>query len=200
MEEEIARLDALKPKYVFLTSTSGAGKTYFADRLAGYKVLELDRVVRKLGRDFGVEEAAAFKVYKNTRPEPFTAAFVENIHQFFEQNGDGPVVVEGAIADADLVKRVFSGPYVEFTLVYLYPVDADAYVVRMMKRFKEDKENNTRRLAIWPQVTPDIREAAEDSPELKQFMRRMACWSMDKSAQRYDHFEKNGLDMTRVEV
>ncbi|KAL3673714.1 hypothetical protein V7S43_001411 [Phytophthora oleae] len=200
MEETIARINALRPKYVFLTAKSGAGKTFFSNRLAGYKVLELDEVVKKLGREFGMQEPEAFQVYKNTLPEPFMAAFVERIHQFFMQNSDSPVVIEGAIADTDLVRRVFSGTYAEFMFVYLYPVDVDRYVMRMMKRLKKDKENNTRSLAIWTQVTSEIEQAAYDSIEMKQFMERMAHWSMDKSALRYAYFEKNGLDMVRVDV
>jgi len=193
-------MDALRPQYVFVTSKSSAGKSFFSRRLVGYKVLELDELVRRMARISGMEEKEAFQVYKNSLAEPVTAAFVTEIHEFFERHAGSPVVVEGAIADADLVRRVFSGPYAEFTFVYLYPVDTDAYVERMMKRFKEDKKNGTRRLAIWPQVTPEIKEAACDSPELKQFMLRMAAWSMAKAAQRYDHFEKNGLEMIRVDV
>eukprot|EP00644_Phytophthora_capsici_P005725 jgi/Phyca11/13014/fgenesh1_pg.PHYCAscaffold_2_\ len=147
-----------------------------------------------------MKEPEAFRVYKNTLPEPFMAAFVERIHTFFMENSDSPVVVEGAIADADLVRRVFSGSYTEFMFVYLYPVDVDQYVLRMMRRFKEEKENNSRDLAIWTQVTPEIEQAAYDSVEMKHFMVRMAHWSMDKSALRYAYFEKSGLDMVRVDV
>ncbi|GMF15154.1 unnamed protein product [Phytophthora lilii] len=195
MEEAVARINAQRPRLVFLTSKSGAGKTYFLNQLEGYAVLELDELVKALGKDFGMEEPAAFKVYKNTLAEPVTAAFVERIHDFFRQNDDKPIVVEGAIADAELVRRVFSGPYEEFTFVYLYPVDIDAYVARMMTRFEEDKKNNTRSLAIWPQVTPELEMAALDSPDLKEFMVGMARWSISKSDQRYDHFKKNGFDM-----
>ncbi|KAK1948369.1 hypothetical protein P3T76_000659 [Phytophthora citrophthora] len=200
MEETIARINTLRPKYVFLTATSGAGKTFLSNRLAGYKVLELDEVVKKLGREFGMEEPEEFKVYKNNLPEPFMAAFVERIHTFFMQNSESPVVVEGAIADADLVRRIFSGLYAEFTFVYLYPVDVEQYVMRMMKRFKEEKESNAHALAIWTQVTPEIEQAAFGSVEMKEFMERMAHWSMDKSALRYAYFEKSGLDMVRVDV
>ncbi|OWZ02181.1 hypothetical protein PHMEG_00026299 [Phytophthora megakarya] len=130
-----------------------------------------------------MEEPAAFAVYRNTLPEPTMLAFVETVHEFFREHADRG--------------------YADFTFVYLYPVDVDAYVFRLMKRFKEDKENNWQfghRLAIWPQVTEDIKAAAEDSPELKQFMQRMAQWSMDKAVERYLHFKTNGFDMIRVDV
>ncbi|EEY69962.1 uncharacterized protein PITG_06506 [Phytophthora infestans T30-4] len=87
----------------------------------------------------------------------------------------------------------------QFVLVYLYPVDVEAYASRMLKRFKHEKENGIRSLSIWPEVTPQVEEAY-DSIELNQFMQRMARQSMTRSAQRYGYFEENGLDMVRVDV
>ncbi|KAG3119902.1 hypothetical protein PI124_g2023 [Phytophthora idaei] len=200
MEEAIVRINELRPKFVFLTAKSGAGKTYFSNHLKRYKVLELDEVVKSTGEAFGIEEPTAFKMYKNALPAPVMDAFVMNIHYFFQQHPNTPIVVEGAIAEATLVKRIFSGPYAEFMFVYLYPVNVNAYASRVMKRFKLEKENGIRSLSIWPEVTPQLEEVAYESKELKQFMLRMARESMAKSAQRYDYFEKNGLDMIRVEV
>ncbi|KAI9980104.1 hypothetical protein PInf_026771 [Phytophthora infestans] len=107
-------------------------------------------------------------------------AFVTNVHSFFRQYPNTPIVVEGAIADAALIKRIFAGPYAEFVLVYLYPVDVEAYASRMLKRFKHEKENGIRSLSIWPEVTPQVEEAAYDSIELNQFMQRMARQSMTR--------------------
>ncbi|OWZ02182.1 hypothetical protein PHMEG_00026300 [Phytophthora megakarya] len=200
MEEAIARIDEVRPKFVFVTAKSGAGKTYFSNRLDGYKVLELDEVVENTGKAFGIEWPEPFKMYKNSLPAPVMDAFVMNIHAFFRQYDDSPIVVEGAIADAELVKRIFSGPYAEFMFVYLYPVDIDAYAARMMKRFKFEKENGIQSLSIWPKVTPELEKAEYESVELEQFMVRMAHESMIMSAQRYNYFERNGLDIVRVEV
>ncbi|POM63791.1 Hypothetical protein PHPALM_20762 [Phytophthora palmivora] len=200
MEEAIKRINELRPKYVFVTAKSGAGKTYFSNQLDGYKVLELDEVVESVGEAFGIKWPEPFKIYKNSLPAPVMDAFVANIHSFFQQHLDSPIVVEGAIADADLIKKVFSGPYAKFTFVYLYPVDVDAYAERMMKRFKYEKEIGIRSLSIWPQVTQELEEAEYESEELKQFLNRMAHESLVMSAQRYAYFETNGLDMIRVEV
>ncbi|OWZ19739.1 hypothetical protein PHMEG_0005964 [Phytophthora megakarya] len=78
-------------------------------------------------------------------------AFVVRVHEFFRENEDTNWV------------------YADFTFVYLYPVDIDAYQVRVSteERFKEDKEKNWQfghRLAIWPHITEDIKVAVEDSP------------------------------------
>ncbi|KAI9980214.1 hypothetical protein PInf_026561 [Phytophthora infestans] len=108
-----------------------------------------------------------FEVYKNTLPAPVMDAFVMHIHSFFRQHPSSPIVIEGAIAEAELVKRIFSGPYAKFVSVYLYPIDVAAYTARMMKRFKHEKEKGLRDLSIWPKVTPQLEEAAYDSDELK---------------------------------
>ncbi|KAF1794787.1 P-loop containing nucleoside triphosphate hydrolase [Phytophthora cactorum] len=171
MEEAIVRINELRPKFVFLSAKSGAGKTYFSNHLKGYKVLELDEVVKTDSLQ-DVQEAL---------PAPVMDAFVMNVHYFFQQHPNTPIVVEGAIAEATLVKRIFSGPYAEFMFVYLYPVDVNAYASRMMKRFKLEKENGIRSLSIWPEVTPQLEEVAYESKELKQFMLRMARESMAKS-------------------
>ncbi|KAG6609664.1 uncharacterized protein IUM83_00344 [Phytophthora cinnamomi] len=200
MDEVVAGINAARPERVFVTAKSGVGKTFLSRRLRGYEMLELDRVVANVGRDFGLRGPEAFKMYKNLLAAEVMAAFVESVHGFFEANAGQCVVVEGAIADADLLQRVFSGPYAAFMMVYLHPVDEDAFVARMMKRFKEEKETHTRSLAIWPQVTPQLEVAPDDAPELKEFMLRMARASMAKSAQRYNYFEESGLEMARVEV
>ncbi|ETN03215.1 hypothetical protein PPTG_16157 [Phytophthora nicotianae INRA-310] len=200
MEEAITRINELRPRYVFLTAKSGAGKTYFSNRLKGYTVVELDEVVKSTGEAFGLDEAAAIKMYKNALPAPVMDAFVINIHSIFRQHPKARIVIEGAIAEAALVKRIFSGSYAAFMFVYLYPVDVNAYALRMMKRFKYEKENDIRSLSIWPKVTSQLEEAAYESDELMLFMLRMARESMTKSALRYEYFEKNGLVMVRVDV
>ncbi|ETL79096.1 hypothetical protein L917_20198 [Phytophthora nicotianae] len=200
MEEAIERINELQPKYVFVTAKSGAGKTYFSNRLKGYIVLELDAVVTKIGQAFGLEYPTEFEIYKNALPAPIVDAFVMHIHSFFQQRPSSPIVIEGAIAEAELVKRIFSGSYAKFKMVYLYPVDVDAYASRMMKRFKHEKENGLRDLSIWPKVTPELENTANDSDDLKEFMLRMARESTAASAQRFDYFKKNGLEMVRVEV
>ncbi|KAL4170077.1 hypothetical protein KRP22_010984 [Phytophthora ramorum] len=176
MEDVVAQINARRPEYVLITSKSGAGKTYSSTHLEEYTVLELDEGVTSVGNAFGMEQHSAFQVYKNTLSEAVTAALVERIHDFFEQHRGSEIAVEGAIAYAELVKRVLG------------------------ERFKQDKEHNTRTLAVWPQVTPEIEAASDDSPQLEEFMVKMARWSIARSAQRYHHFEQNGLDMIRVEV
>ncbi|KAL4152290.1 hypothetical protein PRNP1_009223 [Phytophthora ramorum] len=172
MEDVVAQINARRPEYVLITSKSGAGKTYLSTHLEGYTVLELDEGVTSVENAFGMEQHSAFQVYKNTLSEAVTAAFVERIHDFFEQHHGSEIAVEGAIAYAELVKRVLG----------------------------EDKEHSTRTLAVWPQVTPGIEAVSDDSPQLEEFMVKMARWSIARSAQRYHHFEQNGLDMIRVEV
>ncbi|KAG2520644.1 hypothetical protein JM16_006650 [Phytophthora kernoviae] len=134
MPKTIETITTARPKYIFLTAKSGAGKTYFANQLKDYKVLELDKVVHMTGLQFAIAGRNAFAMYKNRLSESVMTAFVANIHSFLERNATTPIVVEGAISDASLVRRIFSGPYAVFTFVYLYPTDEEVYAERLMKR------------------------------------------------------------------
>ncbi|RLN46716.1 hypothetical protein BBJ29_008316 [Phytophthora kernoviae] len=197
MSKTIETITTTHPKYIFLTAKSGAGKTYFSNQLKDYKVLELDKVVHMTGLQFAIAGRNAFAMYKNRLSESVMTAFVNNIHSFLERNATTLIVVEGAISDASLVRRIFSGPYAVFTFVYLYPTDEEVYAERLMKRFTFESTNNVRSLAIWPDVTPELEAEPLTSPKLREFMHRMARESIAKSKDRYRYFVDNGFDVCR---
>lgn len=188
MDDAVSMINTVRPKFVFLTAKSGAGKTYLSSRLKGYQVLELDELVETIGERFGVLGSKAFGIYKNVLDASVMDAFVDEVHSFFSRNQESPVVIEGAIADAALIKRIFSGLYSAFLFVYLYPVDAAAYGDRMMKRFTHERQHKIRSLSIWPDVPPELLEERAESPQLRQFMMEMAQASIRKSKARYDAF------------
>ncbi|KAG7401278.1 hypothetical protein PHYBOEH_002082 [Phytophthora boehmeriae] len=200
MSAAVDSITRARPKYVFLTAKSGAGKTHFSRHFDGYKVLELDKVVQTTALQVDIADRQAFAMYKNRLPESVMTAFVANIHSFFDRNPTTPIVVEGAVSDASLVRRIFSEPYADFTFVYLHPTDEDVYAGRLMKRFVHEKTNAIRSLSIWTQVTPQLEAEPFTSVKLKQFMRRMAHESMRKSEERYRYFVDNDFDVCRVDV
>lgn len=203
-KESIAALKVIRPQRVFLTAKSGAGKTYLSDQMKayGYQVLELDKVVMKVANQHNISNkgGAAFSMYKSGQPEAVMKAFVKEIHAFFDKHTQQPVIIEGAISDANLINRIFSGPYSVFTFIFLYPTNTKAYAGRMMKRFKDEKKRGVRSLSIWPEVTPELEAAPFNSPKLTKFMTRMANESKIKSKERYEYFERSGFIIYRINV
>ncbi len=200
MNDAIMAINTIRPKYVFLTAKSGAGKTYFSNRLRDYEVLELDTVVRKIGERFGIHGPKAFAIYKSGMEKNIMDAFVQEIHLFFERYQSSPIAIEGAISDAALIRRIFSGPYAVFTFIYLYPNNVNAYATRMMQRFKHERKHNLRNLSIWPDVPKHLVHASVHSIELKRFMNKMARNSIQKSKERYDYFVGADFTIYRVDV
>jgi hypothetical protein len=201
IKEAISTLSTLRPKYVFITAKSGAGKTYLANHLKGYKILSLDDVVLAVGKRFHImERGGLFGIYKCKQPPRVMKAFVDLVHEFFEKHPCDPIAVEGAIGDANLIRRIFSGAYSVFTFVYLQTKNTKAYADRMMKRFKLEKKQHIRSLAIWTEITPELEAASLNSPKLKQFMMKMAKKAILGNKQRYQYFIKNRFNIYNVQV
>jgi len=201
IKEALATISIIHPKFVLLTGKSGIGKTYFSNHLKGYTVLELDVIILKIANKFKITpEHKAFSIYKNKQPEHITKTFVGEIHSFFDRHQSDPIVIDGAIKDASLVRRIFSGQYSVMTFVYLYAVDVKAYAMRMMKRYKDEKKRGIRSLAIWSEITPAIEALPLSSPKLFQFMIRMVRESKAKSKEHFGYFSKAGFSIYRVNM
>lgn len=199
MNEAIATLSLIRPARTFLTAKSGAGKSYMSTILKkhGFKVLELDTVVRDVGKRFGITGPKAFAMYKNGLAANVMTAFVDEIHAFFAKHESSPVVVEGAISDAGLITRIFGDV---FTFIFLLPTDVKAYATRMMKRYRDEKKRGVRSLSIWPEVTPAIEALPLTSPKLRAFMLKQSRASMKSSKERFNGFVKSGFTIYRVDV
>lgn len=207
IKEALANISALTPKLIFLTGKSGTGKSHFSNILSdkhGYKLLELDTIVRAVAKKYGVgsapDYAPAFAVYKGGLTQEFRNEFISEIHSFIEKHSSNPIIIEGAISNAQMVRDIFSKQYTVFSFVYLYPTDMKKYADRMMKRFKLDKKMGTRTLSIWPETPPEIEKAPVSSPKVKQFIAKMAQESKKKSDERYKYFVNNKFNIYTVSV
>jgi cytidylate kinase len=207
LKQAIDSISALTPKLIFLTGKSSTGKSYLSNILAnkhGYKILELDAVVHSVAKKHGVgsapDYAAAFAVYKGGLTQKFRDDFVADIHSFIERNPTSPIMIEGAISSAAMVRDIFSKQYSVFSFIYLHPTDLKKYAERMMKRFKLDKKNGTRTLSIWPYTPIDVANAPTGSSKVKQFMVKMAQASKKKSDERYKYFISSNFNIYTITV
>lgn len=206
-KEAIANISALTPKLIFLTGKSGTGKSHFSNILSekhGYKILELDTIVKVVAKKHNVgsapDYAPAFAVYKGGLSQKFRDDFVSEIHSFIERYPSNPIMIEGAISNAQMIRDIFSKQYSVFSFVYLYPTNMKKYADRMMKRFKLDKKMGTRTLSIWPETPLEIENAPVSSPKVKQFIAKMAQESKKKSDERYKYFVNNKFNIYTIEV
>ena len=172
----------------FITGKSCVGKSYEVERLNGY-VLELDLVVRELAEEMGIGEPPnyneAFAVYKNKGD--LVERFVERVREEISNNED--IIVEGALANVDIINRIFDGEY-EFR--YLHPVDINRYYERIMKRIGIDIEKGIRTVPIWNDKEDlDI----NDISYIYDFTRKM----MNKSNERLRYFQEH-LNVVVVKV
>ena len=180
----------IRPKTMvtFITGKSCVGKSYFVKRLND-TVLELDIVVRELVEEMGIGEAPdfdeAFSVYKNKGD--LVDRFVERVREEITNNEN--IIVEGALANVDIINRIFDGEY-EFR--YLHPVNTERYYDRIVKRIRIDIEKGTRTVPIWNDNDDlDI----NDISHIYDFVQKM----MDKSNERLRYFQEH-LNVVVVEV
>lgn len=200
-------LKVIRPKLIFLTGKSGTGKSYLSGKLekVGYIQLELDLIVRRLGKKLNIGEApnynTAFQVYKGKGPTNFKKEFVTEIHKFFEKNEGKPIIVDGAISDPLMIKKVFSKKYKVFTFVYLFPNSVNKYAERIMKRFIKDVTIGKKTLPFWSEVPKEFdRKEALKTKKLKDFIGVMAKKMKKKSDQRFDSFKNYGFSIYTILV
>lgn len=192
IDEIIKFIKKNKPKVIFLTSKSGNGKSYMSNKLSQqYTILELDLIIRKLGKKYKLGEAPdynlAFKIYKNKLPKNIVNDFVKQIRTFIKKHNN--VIIEGAISSPELLKKIFKD--INYSFIYLYPTSIERYYERLMKRYIKDIKNKTKTLPFWNKIPEKIN---------KKFMKNIAKEMKNQSIERYKMFNNTGFNILRVNV
>jgi len=200
-------LKVIKPNLIFLTGKSGTGKSYLSGKLeeVGYVPLELDLIVRKLGKKYNVGTApdydTAFQVYKGKGSVEIKRDFIKEIHKFIEKNIGKPIIIDGAISDPKMINKVFSKKYKVFTFVYLFPNSVSKYGERLMKRFVKDVTSNKKTLPFWSEVPEELgKKEALKSKKVKDLLKVMAKKMKKKSDKRFDSFKDAGFSIYAILV
>lgn len=206
-KEALANISLLTPKLIFLTGKSGTGKSYYSNILAdkyNYKILELDKIIRNIAKKYNIghapDYAKAFSIYKGDQSEAIMKDFINEIHTFIDKYPNNPILIEGAISNAQLINNIFSKQYSIFAFIYLNPSNIKKYASQMMKRFKEDKRNKTKTLSIWPEVSTEINNLPTNSPKVSQFIMKQAKQSKKKSDERLQYFISNKFKVYIINI
>ncbi|MFA5024959.1 MAG: hypothetical protein WC503_00430 [Candidatus Shapirobacteria bacterium] len=188
-----------QPKLVFIAGKTCVGKSTFARDLKiwEYEHLELDLVVREsVIKRFGVlNPNEAFLVYKGIAPENWQKSFEKATHKLIEERLKfSKVVVDAALADVGVLKRVFSKKLDNFFCVYIHPFSRDFYYKNIFNRFVNDAKNNTRSFPIWDYVTPEVFDDYQINGNqglmINQVVYQYADESTKLSKERFELFEK----------
>jgi len=204
-DNAIKNLTCIQPKLIFLTGKSGTGKSYFSSKLKdNFVPLEVDLIVRKLAKKHNIGIAPdynkAFQVYKGKSPIFFENEFIKEIHKFIDKNNNKSIIIDAAISNSELIKKIFSGKYKIFTFVFLYPNSINRYSNRIMKRYIKDVTTKKKTLPFWSEVPKEIEDASLKSKKVKKFIKDMAKKQKKKSDERYKYFSSNGFSIYTVLV
>lgn len=127
---------------IFITGKSCTGKTTLSYSLPGYIVYELDEIVKNIMKEYNLIEN---NIYKGTAPENIMNAFISEVMFFILSHTNKKIVINGAIRDVNLIKRLFDD---SFTIIYLLPKNKEKYLSRVSKRFNEEMQTQIKNIPI----------------------------------------------------
>lgn len=194
-------LDTRGPQLTFLTGRSSTGKTtlstLFLDN--GYKVIELDKVI---GEDvvihFNITDVkdAFISLYSGIARKEYEDYFIASIHKELLNSSNKRIVIEGSVNNPELLKRIFSEQYNEFTIAYLLPKTIEDYAQRLMKRFEIDYINGTKSIPVWPipvDILKDYAVNKSKSQKIKAYIEEKSIEIYDSSMKRYNLFVESDI-------
>ena len=199
IKEVEKKIEKEQPRLIFLAGKTCVGKSTFARSLKkfSYKHLELDLLIReKVVKKFKIADAnEAYLVYKDKAPREWQQSFEKATHNLIEENLKfSKIVVDAAIADVKVLKRIFSENLNDFLCVYLYPFDQKFYYQAIFNRFVKDIKTKTQSFPIWDYITPEILDDylknGKDGRKIDGVIRRYRDESTALSAKRYEKFKR----------
>ena len=197
---------------VYVSGKTCTGKTTFANEVhaLGYTGIELDKIVTSaVIEPFNVQppNEGYIIAYRDKGPAKQVAAFITAVRQEIKAKlPSSPVIIEGAIARARILKEVFSEELNDFYFVYFHPVHFELYKDRIRSRFITGVPNNSVGLPkdFWALV---------DKNDLDEFMKTLTlnegiekaineytAISMRESEERLNHFKEAFPNLHIVEV
>jgi hypothetical protein len=203
MTPEEAREYVLKRQVqlVYVSGKTCSGKTTFASGLEkeGYARIELDEIVMdSVVHAFHVEAGVGFlTAYRGEGPEEQTRAFIVAAQKYVSDALEkGRVVVEGAIATAQIFNGVFGSVGVVPEVLYFHPKNISEYSRRIIDRFIS--AGGTRRSGLpkdfWETISMDdvslFQKTGILGEKFVQDVHAYAISSQKKSEQRLQHLQE----------
>lgn len=155
------RLGRTLPPLIFVSGKACSGKSTFAKRLEkhGYRHLSFDDFVHEsVIKKYDVrDKGLAYGVYRGQAPTSWQQSFEQEAHELILSSlKKTRVVVDAAIGNPQILKRIFSKELSDFLFIYLHPFDREYYYRSMFKRFQEDYQSQQPSCYLWDFVTPEI--------------------------------------------
>ncbi len=210
-ESLLADIKSELPRLIFLTGKTSTGKTTLSNLIGGfgYEVITLDSVVQEsVIKKFHVEkEEEAFPVYHNNVPKEWADSFVEAARAQIRFSVEkGPVLIEGSLADNELIKRIFCDAFEEFTFIFLLPINIPLYAHRIQKRFMKGIKTNTTGLPkqFFEMVTPTeietFLQTEKVNTSLAKQLKAFATESAEESKRRLAYFKESNPSISVLEI
>jgi adenylate kinase family enzyme len=204
LEEIKDKIHRDKPRLVFITGKTCAGKSTLAKSIKDYEYehLELDFLVEKNVADKFkiIDRSKAFLVYKGEAPRRWQKFFEEVAHKVILQKIKiSNVVVDAAIANTDVLKKIFSGDLSDFLFIYLHPLDVEFYYKSILSRFEDDVKNNKHSFPIWGHINSDIlndyKKNGKSGIKIARIIHKYGDESIVGSIKRFENFKKEYPDI-----
>ena len=200
-----------KPPLVFITGKASTGKTTLSRELdaLGYQLVVLDSIVlTSIVARFQVpKEADAFPVYKGEVCSEWTNSFIRATYKAISSKlKNGPVLVEGALANNEILKKIFRGDLENFFFIFLSPSSIPKYTQRIKKRFTKGIDSRTTGL-------PPRFFSVVDDDEIKKYLdthvvsatllkkiEKFAIQAAKESAERLQYFKTEFNNIVVVQI
>ncbi len=186
------------PRLIFLAGKTCTGKSTFALDLKnlGYKHIELDVVVRQnVVQKFPMsDQSQAFSVYTGNAPKEWQISFEKATRTLIkEELKSSKVVVEAAIADVNILKRIFTGELKYFVIIFFHPFNRKFYYLSILNKFIDDLRTQKRSFPLWRYVTPEVindyNKKEKKGAKVRKLIREYADQSIINSVKRYQAFK-----------
>ena len=207
MNDEVIKR-AIGCKLIYVSGKTCTGKTTLSKQLAkvlNCRVIETDNIVLATKYDEPVNKFV--EIYKKNENQELVDQFIKIVTSEIDKNisESGVTIVEGAIANNDVLERLIEGYDDCLLFAYLHPVDKENYVNQISQRFRLANENNNAGLprSFWNLIDHSslehfFKEGAIDE-HINDCIGRYASLSMKESSERLEMF-KGRFSVYDIEV
>lgn len=151
-----------KPPIIYISGKTSTGKSTFGRKLRDeldYTIIEIEAVLLEIIKSHQYDEQSTFRaVLSDPDDSEAKKLFLKEIHiviaDILHQNK--PVVIEGAVANTETLRRILDFNDTVFFL-YFHPISIDIYIRNLTQRFMESSADSYGGLPMkfWQMINKD---------------------------------------------
>lgn len=178
-----------KPTFL-LTGSPGTGKSTLSAELVerGYKHLELDKVVEIVAKRFKKtpEETKTLfgDIYRGRANKEILKCFLDIVLQYMDKHSKHPIVIDGALSDPNIIKKLFKSPIV----VFLYPNSVNMFAKRLLSRLHDDMKTKNYRMGETAEIIDEYKKNGVSKP-IKKYIKDLATLKTKKGQEALELFK-----------